>query len=185
MNNCPLTYIEDDIQYPVLTPNRIILVRETKVLEENPEDEGESDSKKQQRYIKRCKDLACRKWQKEYLTSLGEKYDMKYKSNRKTIRVGNIAKIGRIDEALVVQDGVIKNVQIKATKGFLEQLVQLLHPLELHWYNITDDGNKTELEIAKKGNTHYVKSVRIRSYTGPHFPAFGLNTERYSVSLRI
>ena len=31
---------------------------------------------------------------------------------------------------------------------------------------------------------HCVKSVRIRSYSGPHFPAFGLNTERYGVSLR-
>ena len=30
-----------------------------------------------------------------------------------------------------------------------------------------------------------VKSVRIRSYSGLHFLAFGLNTERYSVSLRI
>ena len=30
-----------------------------------------------------------------------------------------------------------------------------------------------------------VKSVHIRSYSGPYFPAFGLNTERYSVSLRI
>ena len=32
---------------------------------------------------------------------------------------------------------------------------------------------------------HCVKSVRIRSYSGPYFPAFGLNTERYKVSLRI
>ena len=31
---------------------------------------------------------------------------------------------------------------------------------------------------------HCVKSVRIRSYSGPHFLAFGLDTERYSVSLR-
>ena len=30
---------------------------------------------------------------------------------------------------------------------------------------------------------HCVKSVLIRSYSGPYFPAFGLNTERYSVSL--
>ena len=28
-------------------------------------------------------------------------------------------------------------------------------------------------------NTQCVKSVRIRSYSGLHFPAFGLNTERY------
>ena len=26
---------------------------------------------------------------------------------------------------------------------------------------------------------HCIKSVRIRSYSGPHFPTFGLNTERY------
>ena len=30
-----------------------------------------------------------------------------------------------------------------------------------------------------------MKNVRIRSYEGPYFPAFGLNTERYSVSLLI
>ena len=32
---------------------------------------------------------------------------------------------------------------------------------------------------------HCVKSVRIRSHSGPHFPAFGLNTERCAASLRI
>ena len=31
-------------------------------------------------------------------------------------------------------------------------------------------------------STHCVKSVRIRSFSDPHFLAFGLNTERYSVS---
>lgn len=42
-NNLPLIYMKDDIQYPVLTPNSMILGRETAVLEENPEDEHESD----------------------------------------------------------------------------------------------------------------------------------------------
>ena len=32
---------------------------------------------------------------------------------------------------------------------------------------------------------HCVRSARILSFSGPHFPAFGLNTERYGVSLRI
>ena len=32
---------------------------------------------------------------------------------------------------------------------------------------------------------HCVKRVRIRSYSGPHFPAFELNMERYSVSVLI
>ena len=30
-----------------------------------------------------------------------------------------------------------------------------------------------------------VKSVRIRSYSGPYFPAFELNMERYSVSFSV
>ena len=35
-------------------------------------------------------------------------------------------------------------------------------------------------------NVNYcAKSVLIRSYSGPNFPAFGLNTERYGVSFRI
>ena len=32
---------------------------------------------------------------------------------------------------------------------------------------------------------HWVKSVRIWNFFVPYFPAFGLNTERYHVSLRI
>ena len=36
-----------------------------------------------------------------------------------------------------------------------------------------------------EGDDHCVKIVRIRSYSDPYFPAFGLNTKRYGVSLRI
>ena len=32
---------------------------------------------------------------------------------------------------------------------------------------------------------HCVKSIRIRSFSGPYFQTFELNTERYGVSLRI
>ena len=34
-------------------------------------------------------------------------------------------------------------------------------------------------------NKHCIKSVRIRSFSSPHFPPFGLDTERYGVSLHI
>ena len=48
--------------------------------------------------------------------------------------------------------------------------------------NCNNDNNNL---IRKPINIHCVKSVRIRSFSGPYFPAFGLNTERYSVSLCI
>ena len=34
-------------------------------------------------------------------------------------------------------------------------------------------------------SSHCVKSARIRKFPGPYFPAFGLNSERYSVTVRI
>ena len=39
--------------------------------------------------------------------------------------------------------------------------------------------------MQNKAKYHSVKSVRIRSCYGPHFPEFGLNTERYFISFRI
>ena len=42
------------------------------------------------------------------------------------------------------------------------------------------------IETVQKLNMHdwkCVKSVRIQSFYGPYFPAFGLNTDTYSVSL--
>ena len=37
----------------------------------------------------------------------------------------------------------------------------------------------------KEQNTHCVKIVHIWSFSGPYFPVLGLNSEIYSVSLRI
>ena len=42
-----------------------------------------------------------------------------------------------------------------------------------------------EGKVYQTNEWHCVKSVRIRSYSGPYFLAFGLNTDRYSVRLRI
>ena len=38
---------------------------------------------------------------------------------------------------------------------------------------------------SKVSNRHCVKIACIRIFSAPYFPAFELNTERYSVSLRI
>ena len=43
----------------------------------------------------------------------------------------------------------------------------------------------TNLSIIELICSHCVKNVGIQSYSRPHFPAFGLNMERYKVSPRI
>ena len=40
-------------------------------------------------------------------------------------------------------------------------------------------------KFSKDSVQHCVKTVHIWRYSGPHFPAFGLNSERQEVSLRI
>ena len=73
LNNRPLTYIKDDIQYPILTPNSMLLGRDTVILEEDSEEEDDQNSrKKRQKYIARCKDAVWRRWKREYLTALHE-----------------------------------------------------------------------------------------------------------------
>ena len=53
---------------------------------------------------------------------------------------------------------------LKAYEYDFKTYEYILRPKECIWY-------------------YCVKSVRTRSYSGPHFPAFGLNTERYYFSV--
>ena len=59
-----------------------------------------------------------------------------------------------------------------------EQRIQ--DALQIKYYFLKSWSRK----IVEPNVLHCVKSVRFRSYSGPYFPAFGMNTERYSVSLR-
>ena len=47
-----------------------------------------------------------------------------------------------------------------------------------HW-------TKMEQRLLFSSKCHCIKSVHVRSYSGPYFPAFGLNKENYAVSLHI
>ena len=45
--------------------------------------------------------------------------------------------------------------------------------------------NSSVRNLCKSRKIHCVKRVLIRTFSSPYFPAFGLNTERYGLSLRI
>ena len=71
----------------------------------------------------------------------------------------------------------ISHIFIKHEQRIKKRLVEPCHNniFNIHASKILDVDRKHSLR----------KSVPIRSYSGPYFPAFGINTERYSVSLRI
>ena len=66
---------------------------------------------------------------------------------------------------------------LKCIKGLVSENPSLV--------NVLKKGLKTlfKFSISKSHVLHSAKTVHIRSYSGLHFPAFGLNTETYGVSL--
>ena len=74
IRNRPLCYVENDIQLPLLTPNFMTLGKATSILEEDPDSTDDHDLRKRQKYIIRCKEAVCCKWQQEYINPLHERH---------------------------------------------------------------------------------------------------------------
>ena len=80
MNNRTLSYLEDDIEFPILTPNSFVL-QQSNVL---PELEGhhieDGDLRKRAKYLRNIKNHLWSRWQREYLTSLRQRYQTNHRS---------------------------------------------------------------------------------------------------------
>ena len=75
-----------------------------------------------------------------------------------------------------------KFLKISLTKQFLETAVTDVHFMIISLL-ASNQNNLDHIALAPCYTAQKVSF--IRSYSGPYFPAFGLNTERYKVSLRI
>ena len=56
LNNRPLTYIEEEIDYPILTPNSLILGRDVNFPDPAPHESESETIKKRHKYVKRYKE---------------------------------------------------------------------------------------------------------------------------------
>ena len=86
------------------------------------------------------------------------------------------------------------NTLLKYTYFSISRNILLTFCCFLHFFESLQSTNKLpnfyknipmSEKVIKIKLYYCVKSVRIRSFSGPYFLAFGLNTERYWVSLRI
>ena len=144
LNNRPLTYLEDDVAFPVLTPNSLIFEQHTTLPEEDyTEDDGNTEMKRRSRYIKKCKESIWKRWNAEYLRALRERHNMKHKVKKMKISIGVVVliknadrnrrkwKIGTVDKLCYGRD-VIRAVQLRSGKSFIQRPIQHLYPLELN-----------------------------------------------------
>ena len=56
LNNWPPSYVEEDIQYPILTPNSLLYGRTNLLPELEPHHVERQDLRKRAKHLRRCKD---------------------------------------------------------------------------------------------------------------------------------
>ena len=75
--------------------------------------------------------------------------------------------------------GPFLNTLTQIIPSYKKQLIYLINWLVSIWEEF---GLLISLSYTHLLSLHCVKNVRIWSFPGPHFPAFGLNTEIYEVN---
>jgi hypothetical protein len=79
INNRPLGYVEDDVQFPTLTPNSMLFMQPNLLPEEETSDVEGVELRKRARHLSKCKDAVWSRWTKEYINGLRERHNLNNK----------------------------------------------------------------------------------------------------------
>ena len=143
LNNRPLSYVEDDVQLPTLTPNALLFGQTNTLPEIATHHIDDTDLRKRAKHLQRCKQAMWNRWTKEYLRGLRERHNLNHPGNRPGLSMGKVVIIksdeqnrgkwplGIVVELITGRDGVVRAAKLRAGKAYLERAVQHLYPLEL------------------------------------------------------
>ena len=144
INNRPLTYIEEDLEYSMLRANSMILGRDIKLSDDSSEEEEVNDNwKKRQRHVHKCTEAAWKRWVHEYLAALRKRHNLVHREKPVKINITNVVtikgdeknrgewKIKMIENVFIGKDNTIRSIGIRTGKSVIEKLTQLLYSLWL------------------------------------------------------
>eukprot|EP00112_Aurelia_sp_Birch-Aquarium-sp1_P013008 Seg2741.1 transcript_id=Seg2741.1/GoldUCD/mRNA.D3Y31 product="hypothetical protein" protein_id=Seg2741.1/GoldUCD/D3Y31 len=143
LNNRPLSYVEDDVQLPILTPNVMMFGIPNHLPEADADDLEDTDLRNRAKYLRKCKDSLWSRWTGEYVKALRERHNLKHDSKTPSLKEGDVVlikgeernrgkwSIGIITNLITGRDGVVRAAKLRAGKSYLERAVQQLYPLEL------------------------------------------------------
>ena len=143
LNGRPLSYVEDDAQLPVLTPNSMLFSQPNILPEREAYHEENPQLRRRAKFLRKCKDAMWNRWTKEYLRGLRERHTIARKDSPCGVEKGDVCiikddnkdrnkwKLGIVEELIAGRDGVVRAVRLRAGKSYLERAVQQLYPLEL------------------------------------------------------
>ena len=125
INGRPLTYLEEDVQMPVLTPSSLLHLR----LNQLPELSAHHIGRKGAKYLLRCKEAMWCRWTKEYVRSLIERHSKSGGEQTPHPSVGDVViiqdesrsrnswKLGIVERLIVGRDGMICGAKVQAGKA--------------------------------------------------------------------
>ena len=144
LNDRPLSYVEDDVELPALTPHSMMHINPSCVPELEPHHIDDGDLRKRAKHLKGCKDHVWKRWSKEYVRGLREQHRRKATDPGRGPQVGgavivydgeeknrNKWRLAIVAESITGRDGTVRGAKLKTAKGTLERAIQHLFPLEL------------------------------------------------------
>ena len=143
LNNRPLSYVDDDVEMPILTPNIMLFGQPNHVPDHDADEIDELDLRKRAKFLRKCKEAIWSRWRNEYLRGLREKHDLTHHRKSNAIKVGDVViikgdeknrskwNIGIVVSLITGSDGVVRGARLRAGKNRLERAVQHLYPMEL------------------------------------------------------
>ena len=143
LNNRPLSYVKDDIELQVLTPNVRMCIQPNLLPEGAVDPVEDMDLRRRARCLRHCKDVLWSWWTAEYIRGLRERHNLKHKTKELTLKVGDVVLIrpedhnhGKWNTGVVVKllkgrDRVVRAARLRAGKLYLEHAIQHLCPMEL------------------------------------------------------
>ena len=136
--------MDDNIQFLVLTL-KILIHGQPITTPQEQFNNADKAIKKQHRYIKRFKDAAWNRWNKEYLRYLTNTHNMENYQRHMEITTGHVVltkggdkhrskcNIGIVEELYEGKDSLIRVVKLRSKKTYIERPIQLLYPLDLSY----------------------------------------------------
>ena len=89
VNHRPLSYVEDDLDLPILTPASFLFHGSPQLPEEPAWQIKDKNLRKRVKFLKSCKDQLWNRWKREYLTSLRERHNLVHKVAKYQVEVGD------------------------------------------------------------------------------------------------
>ena len=90
LNRRPLSYVEDDVQLPLLTPASFLFQRSIRLPEREPWREEGYHLRRREKYLRSCKDALWKRWTREYLTALRERHNLNSRGKSRPLEIGDV-----------------------------------------------------------------------------------------------